>query len=108
MELGLWFGIASIISFLVQIVESDKTHFVDCTSSNQEMEKQKLDETGMINRSEDKESGDCHALISGERIGVQPYFFCVLEFGLIPFILFSQIHVAIQWPCIIYRSDILL
>lgn len=100
-------------TFLVQIVESGKTPFVDCTSSVQETEKHKLDETGLLNRSKDKESGDCHALISGDRIGVQPslFFFvcvCVLGFGLIPFILFSQIHVALQRSCIIYRSDILL
>lgn len=94
----------------MQIVESGKTPFVDCTSSVQETEKQKLDETGLLNRSKDKESGDCHALISGDRIGVQLFFFflCVLGFGLIPFILFSQIHVALQRSCIIYRSDILL
>lgn len=56
--MGRWLECASTRSFLMQIVESDKTPSVDCSSSVREMEMLKLDETGLLNRSKDKEPGD--------------------------------------------------
>lgn len=58
----------------MQIVESDKTPLVECSSSIGEMEMPKLDELCSLNGSANKELGDCQTLISRNRILLQPSF----------------------------------
>lgn len=58
---------ASIHSFLVQIVESDKTRVLDCSHSVEDTERQKLDEDGVKNKSK-KMAGCSPTLMSEEMI----------------------------------------
>lgn len=58
--MGLWLVCASTHGLVVQIVESDKTRYVDCSHLVEEIESQRLDENGVKNRSKEKAPGVSH------------------------------------------------
>lgn len=71
---GIGLLCASMLSFLLQIVESDKTCELDCNQINEEMEMQILDENHVMNKSKEKVQGASHILVY-QKNWLQPSYY---------------------------------